>query len=53
MTRKQVRGTIVRFELMSVPGVCWTITDYVTGECKSYKSYEEARTILRELRKSN
>jgi hypothetical protein len=53
MTRKQVRATVVRFELMSVPGVCYTITDYETGKCTSYKNYDEARTALIELKKAN
>lgn len=53
MTRKQVRATVVRFELMSVPGVCYTITDYETGKCTSYKSYDEARAALIEMKKAN
>jgi hypothetical protein len=53
MTRKQVRATVVRFELMSVPGVCYTITDYETGKVVSYKNYDEARAALIELKKSN
>lgn len=50
MTRKQDRATQVRYELMSVPGVCWTITDYETGECKSYEKLEDARAALKALK---
>lgn len=53
MTRKQNRATIVRFELMSIPGSCWTITDYMTGKVTTHESYNSAVQVFRELKKGN